>query len=594
MSFLDTLTQTYRRSIAHCFLLHGVGVDDCIAPGVMLSAYLRQVLTAASFDVVAFYNVATGFSFPDEQAARIAQERAQGGERAEYVPMARKAAQAAGLIADTSTMPGSRLSRAAAETIEFPRDPQLALPVIDRLLRSKLKVCMVFEFADVTFPRTATGPQPDLDTRSIFAQLWAREPQWIGGSSAPLILYVARDKEAVHSALTNEGSRVFAIDLPDPDHDERLKFIREALSVYKDVALDEGFTPDLLTTHTAGLSRLGIEDIIVSCRLIGQPVSQEAVRIRKAELMTSAYGGVLQTDPPRFGFERVAGHSEVKDYLRRNVIEPLRSGNVRRVPRGIIFTGPPGTGKSLIAEALAKEVSVNFARLNIASLMGSYVGQSERNLRRALDAIRSLTPVIVFIDELDQAFTSRDSADPNQVNKNLFGQILTFLSDKAITGKVLAIAATNRPDRIDPALRRPGRFDKMIPLLPPDAQARLDLFEIAAQGLQVKWADDLDFNLALDDSDGWTQAELEALVQAAFQQADDAGHGDVLTQEDLSEAMAYYQPSTGAVEEWSSLAVTMCNDLRLLPESWRQLKTEKNLPPLPQWAEPGTRGERAW
>jgi len=156
------------------------------------------------------------------------------------------------------------------------------------------------------------------------------------------------------------------------------------------------------------------------------------------------------------------------------------------------------------------------------------------------------------------------------------------------------IAATNRPDRIDPALRRPGRFDKMIPLLPPNTSTRIELLQIVAGGLGCAWDADVAFESAGQATEGWTQAELETLVQAVFQEADDEGHGETLTQDNLEAALSYVQPSTASVEAWSSLAVQMCNDYRLLPVEWRQLAETKTLPAAPAWAEPTARGERDW
>jgi hypothetical protein len=125
------------------------------------------------------------------------------------------------------------------------------------------------------------------------------------------------------------------------------------------------------------------------------------------------------------------------------------------------MTGPAGTGKTAMAEAVAKEAGINCVILNPARIFGKYVGDTERNLDRALYAILAMAPVLVFIDEIDQS-VSRGASGDSGVSNRFFKRLMEFMSDTSHRGKVVFLAASNRPDLMDPALRRPGRFDKLV------------------------------------------------------------------------------------------------------------------------------------
>jgi len=187
---------------------------------------------------------------------------------------------------------------------------------------------------------------------------------------------------------------------------------------------------------------------------------------------------------------------------------------------------------SAVAEAVAGEAGINFVILNLARILGSYVGVSERNLEKALRAIHSLAPVGVFIDEIDQAI-SRGGGGDSGVSSRIFKRLLEVMSDTGNRGRVLFLAATNRPDLLDAALRRPGRFDKKIPFLIPDPEERAAIFSVMARAYGL--ADALIVPPeCVARTEGWTGAEIEAAVIKALEVAEDEGLSP-------SEALAYAQ-----------------------------------------------------
>lgn len=230
------------------------------------------------------------------------------------------------------------------------------------------------------------------------------------------------------------------------------------------------------------------------------------------------------------------------------------------------FTVTHNTGKSIMAEAVAQEAGVNAVRLRIGGQIASkWQGEGERNLEKALRAIEGLAPTIVFIDEIDQAI-SRGNGGGNEQNQRIFQRLLEFMSDTGHRGDIVFLAATNRPDLMDAALRRPGRFDKKIPFLVPDADERKAIFEVMArrylgQGCEV--SED-----TIEATEGWTGAEIEAVAVKAAELVEDENLDGC---EAINQAVGRLSPSTADIELMTYLAVSETNDSDLLPPRYKEL-----------------------
>jgi SpoVK/Ycf46/Vps4 family AAA+-type ATPase len=311
-----------------------------------------------------------------------------------------------------------------------------------------------------------------------------------------------------------------------------------------------------------------IEDIKLRAEELNTPVTYELVRERKEDIIRSEFADVIEILEPTFGFELIGGMESVKNFFRSNIIRPLQEGNRRRAPMGVLLTGPAGTGKSAIVMAAAKESGVNCINLNLARILGQYVGMSERNLEKALRCIEALAPALVFIDEIDQAI-QRGSGASSAVSNRIFKRILEFMSDTGHRGRIVFLAATNRPDLMDAALKRPGRFDKKIPCLAPDEKEREAIFRVmlAKYGIGHELSA-VDFVEAARATESYTGAEIEAVVIKAFEVAEDNGSSSVRAG-DLKHALEAIRPSTTDIEFMTLLALSECNDKDLLPERYR-------------------------
>ena len=186
---------------------------------------------------------------------------------------------------------------------------------------------------------------------------------------------------------------------------------------------------------------------------------------------------------PRTSWEDVGGLEEVKNELVESVIWPMKHRNLyeamdAKSPKGILLHGPPGTGKTLLARALANKIEVNFISVKGAELLSKYVGESERAVREVFRKARQVSPCIVFFDELDALCPRRSEGNSTRVSERVVSQMLSEIDGVEELPDVCVLAATNRPDMIDPALLRPGRFDLALEIPPPSGKEVLEIIKI--------------------------------------------------------------------------------------------------------------------
>jgi len=181
-------------------------------------------------------------------------------------------------------------------------------------------------------------------------------------------------------------------------------------------------------------------------------------------------------------------------------------------PKGVLLYGPPGTGKTLLAKAVANEADANFYTLNGPEIMNKYYGESEKALRDLFDEAEKNAPSIIFIDEIDAIAPKREEAG-GELERRIVSQLLTLMDGLKGRGQVIVIGATNRPDSIDPALRRPGRFDREMEISMPNEKSRKEILEIHTRGMPL--AKDVDLGKIAEFTMGYTGADLSALTKEA-------------------------------------------------------------------------------
>ncbi len=225
----------------------------------------------------------------------------------------------------------------------------------------------------------------------------------------------------------------------------------------------------------------------------------------------------IALEVPRVTYEDIGGLNDEIRKVREMIELPLRYPELFErlgveAPKGVLLHGPPGTGKTLLAKAVASETNANFSSLSGPEIMSKFYGESEGRLREIFDQAQENAPSVIFIDELDSIAPKREEVT-GEVEKRVVSQLLALMDGLQSRGKVVVIGATNRPNALDPALRRPGRFDREIEIGVPNKDGRLQVLQIHTRGMPL--ADDVDLKRLANITHGFVGADLEALSKEA-------------------------------------------------------------------------------
>lgn len=250
-------------------------------------------------------------------------------------------------------------------------------------------------------------------------------------------------------------------------------------------------------------------------------------------------------------FEDVGGLHDVKKAIQMKIIKPFTSPGLferfkKKVGGGILLYGPPGCGKTYIAKATAGECRAHFATMSITDILDPYIGVSEQNVREIFRYARSQKPCILFLDEMDALGFNRSKASGNPTLRTVIDQLLTEIEGiDTNTDKLLLIGATNMPWDIDPAFKRPGRFDKMIFVSPPDLEARSSIFQIKLAGKPIST---MDYDMLAKETELYSGADIENVVELAVEnvlgEIMTTGVERAVTMKDITDAIAETKPST--------------------------------------------------
>ncbi|MEM4672176.1 MAG: CDC48 family AAA ATPase [Sulfolobales archaeon] len=342
--------------------------------------------------------------------------------------------------------------------------------------------------------------------------------------------------DAVDPALRRPGRFDREIEIPPPDRRAR----REILLVHtRNVPLSEDVDIEKLADLTHGFTGADLAALVKEAAMISlkrflrentidlsKPIPPDMLSKLVVEMrdFLQAMNVVQPTlirevfvEVPEVRWSDIGGLEDVKQQLREAVEWPLKNPQIFekmgiRPPKGILLYGPPGVGKTLLAKAAATESEANFIAVNGPEVLSKWVGESEKAIREIFRRARMVAPVIVFFDEID-AITPVRGRDASDVTDRIVNQLLSEMDGIKPLRGVVVIAATNRPDLIDPALLRPGRFDRVIYVPPPDKKARLEILKIHTR--RIPLASDVDLEKLAEMTEGFSGADIEALVREA-------------------------------------------------------------------------------
>ncbi|MEO9029384.1 MAG: ATP-binding protein [Ktedonobacteraceae bacterium] len=556
--------QDYQRrflaSEAHCFTvygdIHGLAYENMSHRGYLIAQL------AARRSVILCYDVARGITFPDEAMRENAITLLQAASDTEPAEEADPFTRAlAGVTGD--------------EDDEGPKDPfrvdkpLKALRVIDRLLQAEgaqKQVAIIIDHIDAILPPMSKATmQPDQSIMLVLLQILARDSR-LAARNIPIFL-LTRSLEELHPDLRRSSSGIKAVEIAYPDYEARAAYLEWYLSRREQrgkaiplVELDR----DELARVTAGLSLRNLEDVLLLGAKEGG-VTRLSVKSYKDAIIASENTETAEMlEPLEGGFSAVGGMEKLKAWFTAEIIQPVRLGHLGDVPKGVLLAGPPGTGKTFIVKALAREVGFNAVALNLENILGSYLGESERKLKEFFNFCRSMAPVLVFLDELDQSDVSRrGTGSGNPAAANLFSAMLRFMGDETLRGRVVWMFASNRPDLIDSALLRSGRIDAIIPVKLPNEAARRDIVIAQAHSQQIQIDTEAVEYLAAK-AIKYSAADLAKIVGKA-RKLTMSKQPRIITQEEAARAFHSLKPSSPTQADWyTMLAINACTDTDLL------------------------------
>lgn len=624
--FIQKIGTDYRSKIAHVFILHGnindysdnsgtpnlviktmeANFDDNIKKkySSVIDKKFKSANSRESIRVFATYNISSGLVFSSEAS----KESWKGAMIAHYTaPVVDqwRADWHAPVTLDGFFNTMNLWFTASKETLEFNAK---AKATQSSAYKQTILFTIVFTDSDAIFPDGSIAQMFPDRAPIVHVRNWARD-MTIGDTNR--IILITRHLTDIHESIRGGSSGVSTIAIHKPTMTDRQEWLENFNQNFKnrvkqekqtimdatEVNLAPGFDFLQFAVQSAGMSRRQMEDVIMKSWTNKCPVDFFLVKERKQRAIEDEYQGIVDFFEPEFGFDHIGGHEHLKNYFERKVIQPLRKGDKRLCTSGMLMTGPPGTGKTQIARAVAKEAKLNFMVGHLDKLFGSLVGETETKTRKFLEAVESAAPCIVFLDELDSILSSgRSSRGDSGTSARMFNAIMQWLSDDSRKGRVVVIAASNRPDLLDAALIRAGRFDALIPALPPakgDSNGRLQILTALCRKLKIKFSKEVGeteksktdgLGRLINDIDRvWTGAEIEVVLKEAFDNAafSDRKKKDGIEQdftlhlEDWNKAMDDILPNTEEVERMTKLSLLFVNHLGYCPKAWRDMARNK-------------------
>jgi len=546
-SWAEELRDRYLSGEASMFLLHGNVRDVYAWPAdkegqeveyLNLRDFLERFL-ARSKEIVVYYNVSEGIVLPSPAMNR----------RFRTVANARRALE----------------GNAPLDT--WPRRTSEVLPLLESLVTDPAqRAAIVLDFVETIVPMGDMSFMGEGDKANLVAlQRWSSDPALL--QSDNLVILVSENLSDVHRRVV-ASTQLAPVNVPLPE-----EHVRHALIEATD---QQGVTLEVeissLAKVTAGLTLVQIRGLFRQARQSGAPVNFRTVSRRKKSIIEQECHGLVEFVDPDHDFSHVGGMTEIKAALVR-VSQAIKRGHRHRVPMGVLFVGPMGTGKTFLAEAFAAESGLTCIKLK--NFREKWVGSTEGNLEKILQVVDGLGYVLLIIDEADRSMSSGSDGDGG-TSSRVIARLKEFMSDTSHRGRVVMMMMTNRPDKLDADLKRPGRFDLKIPFFfPENADDRRSVAEALVRKIGLQLIDGATLDSVVEGTDGYSGAELEAVLLAAANNAADDDRAEV-RQADLDQAVGDVIPSRDLrmLSYMEMLAVFESSSRHMLPPRFKDLDTQ--------------------
>ncbi len=351
-----------------------------------------------------------------------------------------------------------------------------------------------------------------------------------------IVIGATNRPNAVDPALRRPGRFDREIEIGVPDQNERLEILQihtrrmpgiEEVDIEKLALITHGFVGADLAALGREAAMKKLREILPDINLTDDTIPPAVLDNLKVEnrhfedALKEIYPSAIREvfiEIPNVKWTDIGGMDTIKQELVEIVEWPLKHKDAfARIgispPRAVLLFGAPGTGKTLLAKALATESKINFISVKGPELLSKWVGESEKAIREVFRKARTASPALIFFDEIDAVASRRGSGDSSGVNERVISQLLTELAGIEPLRDVVILAATNRPDMIDPALLRPGRFDRVVHVPPPDEKSRKLILSIHTKSMPL--TDDVDLDRLAKETEFYVGADIEAICREA-------------------------------------------------------------------------------
>ena len=568
--FWEQVKRYYNAGSAHEFLLH-FNVQDLLYDDVYgylpTLDYLMEQLNVLGCDLVLGYNTSQGIIWPNIGRRQNTQKMLKLIPSDEEVPETERPRINANLAVD-------KPHEDSFINVDPEPSEELQEQLNNLLHQGRAKVGLVINFLEQLAPNyLSLGRGDSYDSYRFFSRIhnWASDLEI--RRRGHIILLLTQNTFDIHPSLT-VNPEIPVIEIPFPDYRQRHHFIEHLHDISDDSSqmrktLDDDRDREMLARDTIGLNLFGIHDVVRQAESAEQKAGGEPlVRYRRESIRAFSHGvlelGETQTNSDADGWYVM--------WTIRNIAEGMKNRDLRRVPRGVLFLGPPGTSKIYAAQLLAGEANMTFVQLRYASQVGEVVaninenGNSyERNLKAAISFIRGISPVVVFMDEIEQA-PPHTSMHPEE--RQPFPQsLVNAISDPSLHGRVIWVGASHRPDLMPQIFRQYGIFDTKLIMLPPIAEGRMEILRIFCQG---QTEHEINFRALVGEAgtDGLTWRDLFLIVQRAHNIAKH-NQRDRLTESDLRQALDDFIPAYSPEMQlfMGLLALREANSRIMIPEA---------------------------
>ena len=353
-------------------------------------------------------------------------------------------------------------------------------------------------------------------------------------SKMVILVGVTNSVEDISSSLRGPSRLAIEVELPIPLARHRLEILKHHLSKITHSVPESGIESLSSTAYSFTGADLALV-VSRACCLAKESVTIDDLELSFSKTKPSAMKELISLEVPKVCFESIGGVSLILSRLRQVVVWPFKYCDyLSRMficgHKGVLLYGPPGCSKTMIGKALATECKLNFLSIKGPEVLNKYVGESEKAVRDLFRKARQASPCIVFFDEVDALTMTRDTQGSSVVSERVLATLLTELDGIQARDEVIVVAATNRPDKIDPAIKRPGRLDAQIYVRMPDMLARQEIFKIKFKEMPVK--DNVKEETLAERTQGYSGAEVVAVcTEAALAAINDALDSNTPAQE---------------------------------------------------------------